>query len=321
MLTLIGMEKNKFITIDKERYFSPKKKDPPFAWADFFKPTEEEMRLLAAKLKVPVHELKKHYLRHGKRAGIVEIGGYSLITVHNPVAASHGHVKNVPISIFISKEGIITYSEYENNAIKRLHALPPDDLLHMFSTSSGFVVFNIVQSSVKDYFDMQENLEDQINSLEDRVFREQSRLAVQEVFKLKKTLLFMRKSLNSNREMVNYLQNGFAKQIPQKDLHYFRMIYSDWIELVDIVAVYSDILSSIIDTYTGSLSNKLNNIVKRITAIGSLLLIPTFFASVYGMNFVNFPEIHWQYGYAFFWAITIASVAIMLVLFRKYEWL
>jgi magnesium transporter len=62
--------------------------------------------------------------------------------------------------------------------------------------------------------------------------------------------------------------------------------------------------------------------MKRLTAIASILLLPTFIVGLYGQNFQHhFPEIHWQWGYPFSWALIVVTTLFQVWFFRRKRWL
>jgi magnesium transporter len=75
------------------------------------------------------------------------------------------------------------------------------------------------------------------------------------------------------------------------------------------------------ETYMTAMSNRLNEVIKVLTIIGTIFIPLTFLAGVYGMNFRHFPELNWWWAYPAFWAVSLATAAAMLAWFRKKGWL
>src|SRR5439155_870520 len=63
-----------------------------------------------------------------------------------------------------------------------------------------------------------------------------------------------------------------------------------------------------------------NEVMKRLTVIASLLLLPTFIVGLYGQNFVNIPELRWQFGYAYVWGVIVLTTFGQLWFFKKKNW-
>jgi len=102
---------------------------------------------------------------------------------------------------------------------------------------------------------------------------------------------------------------------------YMRDVYDHAVQIIDIVETYREVAMGLTETYMTAMGNRLNEVIKVLTIIGTIFIPLTFFAGVYGMNFEYFPEIGWRWGYAMFWVVSIASAGLMLAWFRKRGWL
>jgi magnesium transporter len=81
-----------------------------------------------------------------------------------------------------------------------------------------------------------------------------------------------------------------------------------------------DSLSSALDIYLSSMSNRMNEIMRVLTVMSTLFIPLTFIVGVYGMNFQHMPELSWRFGYASVWAVMAVTVVGMLVFFRRKKW-
>jgi magnesium transporter len=91
--------------------------------------------------------------------------------------------------------------------------------------------------------------------------------------------------------------------------------------VIDTIETFRDMLSSILDIYLLSISNRMNEIMKVLTVIATVFMPLTFLAGVYGMNFKYMPELEWHWGYFFIWGIMLAIAIVMLIYFRRKKWL
>jgi magnesium transporter len=80
-------------------------------------------------------------------------------------------------------------------------------------------------------------------------------------------------------------------------------------------------LSSILDIYLSSISNRMNEIMKVLTIVATVFMPLTFLAGVYGMNFKYMPELEWHWGYFSIWSIMLVIAISMLIYFRRKKWL
>jgi magnesium transporter len=84
---------------------------------------------------------------------------------------------------------------------------------------------------------------------------------------------------------------------------------------------YRELLSSSLDAYLSVVSNRMNEVMKTLTLVSTVLLPMTFVAGVYGMNFDHMPELHWKYGYAVAWALMLTIGGGMVWWFKTRKWL
>ena len=82
-----------------------------------------------------------------------------------------------------------------------------------------------------------------------------------------------------------------------------------------------DLLASVRDYHQSKIANDQNDVMKRLTVIASLILLPTFIVGLYGQNFVHMPELRWHWGYAFSWALIVGTTILQLIWFRRKRWL
>jgi magnesium transporter len=81
-----------------------------------------------------------------------------------------------------------------------------------------------------------------------------------------------------------------------------------------------DLLAGVRDYHQAKIANDQNEVMKRLTVIASLLLLPTFIVGLYGQNFVDIPELRWHLGYAYVWALIVVTTAFQLWWFRRKRW-
>jgi magnesium transporter len=99
------------------------------------------------------------------------------------------------------------------------------------------------------------------------------------------------------REIFNQLTRHDFAFIRPEHLVYFRDVYDHLIRIVEELDTLRDILSSVLEIYLASTSNQLNATMKRLTAWGTIFIVITAIAGIYGMNFKFMPELEWRYGY------------------------
>ncbi|HEX7502680.1 MAG TPA: CorA family divalent cation transporter, partial [Acidobacteriota bacterium] len=100
-----------------------------------------------------------------------------------------------------------------------------------------------------------------------------------------------------------------------------RDIYDHAVQIIDSIDTYREMLSSMLDIYLSSVSNRMNQVMKVLTVIATIFMPLTFLAGVYGMNFKFMPELGWPWGYPLVLLIMLGVGGIMVYLFKKKNWL
>ena len=134
-------------------------------------------------------------------------------------------------------------------------------------------------------------------------------------------MIFLRKSIWPLREVISALERGESLLISESTGIYFRDVYDHTIQMIDTIETFRDLLSSMVDIYLSSVSNKMNEVMKVLTIIATIFIPLTFITGIYGMNFEYMPELRWRFGY-FVILIVMALLGLgMIIYFKKKRWL
>jgi magnesium transporter len=123
------------------------------------------------------------------------------------------------------------------------------------------------------------------------------------------------------REVLSKMQREPHECFSDVTRTYMRDVYDHAVQAIDIVETYRELAGGLTETYMTAMSNRMNEIMKVLTIMGSIFIPLTFLAGVYGMNFHHFPELDWEYGYALFWLVSLVTAFGMVTWFRRKGWL
>src|SRR6266542_3286436 len=174
----------------------------------------------------------------------------------------------------------------------------------------------LIDEVVDDYFNVIERYEDVGEDLEDEVFKEDVATDIQErIFKLKRRVVVFRRLVMPLREVLDLMQEqpGFVTD-PLRP--YYRDVADHVIRTLEFADYLRDLAMSALEAQISQVSNRLNIVMKRLTAWASIILVPTLIAGIYGMNFLNMPELKWRYGY--YAALGLMGLT-MLLLYRMFK--
>lgn len=245
---------------------------------------------------------------------------YLFLIIEGMNLAADGELEVEQFSFILFKDLVISFQQSDSNIF--------DSILSRLSEGSNIrkngaddLLYALTDTIVDNYFLVVERIGENIDEVEDIVLLNPKREILQEIYKLKRDLIYIRKTLWPMRNAISSISKNDYDLVDEKTLYYFRDVYDHIIQMIDIIETYRDICSGMLDTYLSSISNKTNDIMKVLTIFSTIFIPLTFIAGVYGMNFRYLPELNWRYGYASFWIISAVITGVLLRFFKKKNWL
>jgi magnesium transporter len=141
------------------------------------------------------------------------------------------------------------------------------------------------------------------------------------ILALKRSLQSLRRVAVHQRELLLRLARGEFDAFPPESLPYLRDVHDHFVRVGDLADSYRDLVTSALDAYLSVQSNRMNEVMKTLTLISTVMLPLTFIAGVYGMNFDHMPELKWPFGYPFALALMAGVAASAVLWFRHRRWL
>ncbi len=189
------------------------------------------------------------------------------------------------------------------------------------SEQADYLAYSLMDTIVDNYFVVFERLGELLELLEDEIVARPTNHTVRRIHGLKRDMIYVRRAVWPLREVLAALQRGDSPLIRHSTMLYLRDVYDHTIQAMDSVDTFRDMLSSMLDVYLTSLSNRMNEVMKFLTIIGTIFIPLTFIAGVYGMNFHFMPELSWKWGYAWALCLMLTVAGTMLAYFRRKRWL
>ena len=174
---------------------------------------------------------------------------------------------------------------------------------------------------VDNYFTVLESLGEEIEALEEEVVQSPSSSTLAQVHRLKRELIFLRRAVWPMRETVNSLLRDESDLVSAETRVFLRDLYDHTVHVIDTVETLRDIVGGMLEVYLSSVSNKLNQVMKVLTVMSSIFIPLTFVVGVYGMNFQYMPELQWRYGYPVVMGGLLIVATVLLVIFKRRDWL
>src|SRR4029434_10628402 len=186
---------------------------------------------------------------------------------------------------------------------------------------SGLLAYLLIDAIVDDYVPLLDIVSERMDELEDSIFGEWRAEVIEDIFSIKKKLLYLRRSITPLRDVFNMLLRREQPIFPRETHVYFQDVFDHLIRVADTIDTLRDMLSSTMDAYLSVTSNRMNQVMKRLTSISTILMSVTLIAGIYGMNFVFMPELRWRFGYVYALLSMVVVGLALYVYLKKVKWI
>src|SRR6266516_4895965 len=289
-----------------------------FFWIDVDQPNEADYAILRDVFKF--HPLAVEDSENfGQRAKLDDYDDFVFLVIYGAVPDED---RLVEVHCFYSEKFLVTVHRDEAPAFTNVRQRyvkrkkPVDD--------PGHLLYRIIDGLVDSFFPILADFDDRIDDLENETFLNASDKQLQEIFAMKRLLVGMRKAITPQRDMFATLMGGVAELpgMTAEDEHYFRDIYDHLIRISDLIDTYRDLLTSSMDVYLSTVSNRLNAVMKQLTIMATVFLPLTFITGFFGQNFgwmvghIKSPAIFFGLGIG----LEIVTVAGLFTLFKRRGW-
>ena len=224
------------------------------------------------------------------------------------------------VSLFLGENYLISFYNGDHDPFDPVRKRLRGKGGRLRGRGADYLFYALLDVIIDQGFPVLEDLGEWIEDLEDQLLGAPSREILAQIHELKRDLLLLRRMLWPQRELVNQLLREDQSLIQEGTRPYLRDCYDHTIQIMDLFETYRDMTAGMMDVYLSSVSNRLNEVMRVLTVIATIFIPPTFLVGVYGMNFINMPELHWRYGYLGSWSIIVAMIGGMLLYFKRKRW-
>jgi magnesium transporter len=190
----------------------------------------------------------------------------------------------------------------------------------------AMITYHLVDDVAERFLDLIDNLNEEIEELEDHVEDWAAERVRSRLSGLRHDMLHIRRTLAPTRDAIREIVDNRVEfagdEVFTHDVELnFGNAYDKLLRAADNLELSRDLVAGVRDYHQSKIANEQNDVMKRLTVVASLVLVPTFIVGVYGQNFDIMPELHWYLGYVWSWGWIVALTAAQLVYFRRKRWL
>jgi magnesium transporter len=235
-------------------------------------------------------------------------------------AESPDHLETIELDLVLGPRWLVTQHPKELRSTESVEAEIRKSA-KLFAKGPTFIAHAILDHLFDHYGPLMDRFDDELESLEAQVLAKSDFDPTLEVFALKRSLTKIRRTASHQRDVVLRVARGEFDHVDESALPFFRDLADHFVRVVDRTEGFRDQLSAISETYRAIQGQRLNEVMKLLTILSTIMLPLTFIAGVYGMNFEAMPELHWRYGYVFALAMMALTAVALIAFFRRRGWL
>jgi magnesium transporter len=287
-------------------------------WIDLESPTPDELGLVGGLLGWQ-HLTVEDVAKQGQRAKLEPFDGYTYLVMHQlSYEGTPARLVNAEVDFIIG-----------TNYVATVHYVPVPSIAqalgvaHQLSATLGrgrdYLLYTLADELVDSYFPVLDAMHEAVDDLEDEIVGGAAQSLMSRIFEMKRDAVSLRKIVSPQLEVFSRLTSPGLGIISEEHVVYFRDVHDHLIRVFEAMDSYRELMSGALDAYLSTVSNRMNEVMKRLTVMAALFLPITFFTGVFGMNLRETPIWHDPIFWIFLAGMAIASIGQFLY-FRRKGW-
>jgi magnesium transporter len=262
-------------------------------------------------------------LGENERPKLDEIDEYLMCVMHMLYYNDQTHsIENEQVSFVLSTNFLVSFQDDSLrdsfNSVRDKFQVSHSKLK---SQSIDYLLYMLMDSIVDHYFIVLEKLGDQIEKLEEEITNgKTNNFTMNSINSLRKELIFFRRNAMPVKDLLASIIKSDNDLLKEANMRYFKDVYDHSAQINDLTENYRDVITNIRDLYVSQMNMKMNEVMKLLAIVTSLLAPPTVIGGIFGMNFDRIPYLHHQNGFWIATCMMLLFPVIMLIYFRRKGW-
>ena len=304
--------------LSPERLRSAMSCEQHLLWVDIEEPTDEEIELLLEVFEL--HPLTvEDCIMPNVRPKLEDFERYLFIVLQG-LKRVDGRLRTIELDVCLGRNFLLTIHSERIKSVEddcaRVEKKSP-----IITRGADFLFYAITDSLIDSYFPVLEEVEARVDEMESRLLSDSTERTLREILGIYNEIMVLRRTLAPHREILSRLNRGDLPFIKPANAVYFRDIYDHLLRMSDLVDSCREVTTMSLEAYATIVSNRLNEIMKTMTAFATLALPLIIVTGIYGMNFGEHPGLGPKWIYHVLSLGFVGSIPVILYCFRKYRWL
>jgi|SRR5438477_4077933 len=290
-----------------------------FVWIGLHEPSEKVLEQV--QLEFGLHDLAIEDAHNAHQRPKIEMYGDAIFVVLRTAQVNRQHIEFGETHFFVGTNYIVSvrHGSSVSYADVRLRC---ESSPQMLSKGPGFALYSIMDFIVDQYYPVVHEMEMELESIEDKIFKEKpSRETTEQIYQLKRELLEVKRAVSPLVDVCNKLMRFDIKYISEETRTYFRDVYDHVVRINEMVENTRELLNTALEANFSLISISQNDVSKKFGGWAAIIAVPTLVTGFYGMNFKVVPETDWPFGFSAILLFTICICVLLYYFLRPSGWL
>jgi magnesium transporter len=293
-------------------------------WVDLLVTAEEDGEFLAETFAFHPLTIEDSVTARVDPAKIDDYGEYIFIVVQALKRYERGEeLKSSEVDFYLGPNYVVSIHLDDVPAIEQFHTLCQRDE-RLTSRGPDWLLHGLLDALVDEYLPIVDAVDDEIDELEERLLESRDTNVLKAILQVKRNTLRLRRATTPHREIMNRLSRGeFSSLITPEASVYYRDVYDHLVRVEYLVESLRDLADGALQLYLSVVSNRLNEVMKVLTAAATIFLPLSVITGIFGMNFEEnqFPSYQAPWGFTLVIMLMFVNSVLMLAYFRWRKWI
>ncbi|WP_372744486.1 magnesium/cobalt transporter CorA [Lutibacter sp.] len=272
--------------------------------------------------KLNIHDLViQDILDVNQRPKFQEFDNYWFFSTKSILPSKTRDIEDEQLSFIIGANFLISFQEKKGDYFEHIRYRLRENIGIVRERGADYLLYLLLESLLDNYFKTLERIDAEVEKFEIiDINSDPSPEILNTIESYKRQINFIKKTIIPIKEIVSKVEREQFHLIQKKHIKYYFELKDLSLTLLDICDQILSRLESSINLFFSVQGHRMNMVMKTLTVISSIFIPLTFIAGVYGMNFVNIPELNLQWGYFAVWGVMVIIFVLMLFYFKKKKW-
>lgn len=291
-----------------------------FVWIGLHEPSEKILE--EVQFQFGLHDLAIEDAHNAHQRPKIEMYGDSIFVVLRTAQVSpEHHIEFGETHFFVGTNYMVTVRHGASVSYADVRARC-ESTPQMLSKGQGFALYAVMDFIVDNYYPVVHELEMELESIEDLIFKEKpTRETTEQIYQLKRELLEVKRAVSPLVDVCNRLMRFDIKWISEESRPYFRDVYDHTVRINEMVENTRELLNTALEANFSLISISQNDVSKKFAGWAAIIALPTMVAGFYGMNFKFMPETESPYGFYGVLLLTVCLCLLLYYFFKRSGWL